>query len=507
MSLLAGDGSECRARLLDGGLFIAPGRKAREFLTVYLQSARAEARALCVARIGWHGNVFVLPGSTIGQDGEERVLFQTSCDSDHLINVKGTLDDWRSNVGRLCSGNSRLILAVSCAFVGPLLSMIAGESSGIHFHGATSTGKSTALQVGGSVLGGGGGNGFVQSWRATANGLEAVAELHNDLCLYLDELAQIDAREAAEVVYLLGNGSGKARMSRSLGARKKITWRLMFVSAGEVTLADHAQTAGKRIKGGAEVRLLNVEADAGAGMGIFENIHGADSADAFSRQLRDAAQQYYGAPLRTWLEYLIEHQSEVASRVRDYQRDFLERNVPAKASGEVSRAAQRFALIGAAGELATRIGLTGWVEGESTRAAAGCCKNWLERRGTVGSGEEEAAIAQVRHFLEANGASRFQTVRPSQRAELETDATDENQIVRDRVGFKRKDTKGATEYLILSETFKREVCAGHDYQMVARVLDERGYLDCQRPGLTKKTRLPELGNTRVFSVRASILDC
>ena len=35
MSLLRGDGSEYRARLLDGGLVISPGRKVRELLTTY----------------------------------------------------------------------------------------------------------------------------------------------------------------------------------------------------------------------------------------------------------------------------------------------------------------------------------------------------------------------------------------------------------------------------------------------------------------------------------------
>jgi uncharacterized protein (DUF927 family) len=53
--------------------------------------------------------------------------------------------------------------------------------------------------------------------------LEAIAELHNDLTLFLDELAQMDAREAAETAYLLGNGSGNTRMSRNMGARKKLS--------------------------------------------------------------------------------------------------------------------------------------------------------------------------------------------------------------------------------------------------------------------------------------------
>ncbi len=395
------------------------------------------------------------------------------------------------------------MLAVSCAFAGPLLSLVGAESGGVHFHGATSTGKSTALLVGGSVNGGGGRNGFVQSWRSTANGLEAVAELHNDLTLFLDELSQIDPREAAETAYLLGNGSGKTRMSRSIGARRKLTWCLLFISAGEVTLADHVQTVGKRIKGGVEVRLLNVEADAGAGLGLFENIHGAESPDAFSRQLRDAARRSYGAPLREYLTFITANQASAEKTIRSFQDRFVKQYVQPGASGEVFRAAQRFALIGAAGELATTAEITGWAENESANAAAKCFTNWLARRvGGSGAADTGAAIQQVRSFIEAHGASRFQSAKV--RLDEHDDPIPEKVI--NRAGFRVDDGDGeAVEYLILPEVFRREVCDGFDSRMVARALSERGFLDCQPPHLTKKPRLPEVGSVRVYAIGASIL--
>jgi uncharacterized protein (DUF927 family) len=502
MSLLAGDGNEYRARLLDGGLYIAPGRKARDLLTVYIQTAVPEARVLCVARIGWHEDTFVLPGSTVGAPGAETVLFQTPFETDHYLSVRGTVDEWRENVGRYCSGNSHLIVPVSSSFAGPLLPLVGGESGGIHLVGPTSIGKSTALLVGGSVLGGGARNGFVRSWRTTANGLEAIAELHNNLCLYLDELSQVDPREAAETAYLLGNGSGKARMSRSISARKMLSWNLLYVSAGEVTLADHVQTAGKRIKGGAEIRLLNIDADAGAGLGLFENIHGAESADAFARQLKDAAQKFYGAPLRAYLNEIAKNRHAAETAIRNFQADFLARHVPAGASGEVFRAAQRLALIAAAGELATETGITGWNTDEATEAAARCFKSWIAGRGTTGAVDAEAALRQVRRFLEAHGASRFQVVRPGV-----TDSSNDNQIVVNRAGFRQQTPDGETEFLVLPETFKSEVCNGFDYRMVARALRERNLLECQPPDLTKRVRLPgNIGLIRAFSIRASILE-
>ena len=362
--------------------------------------------------------------------------------------------------------------------------------------------RSMALLAGGSVLGGGGRNGFVQSWRITANGLEAIAELHNDLTLFLDELAQIDPREATETAYLLGNGSGKTRMSRNIGVRKKLSWSLLFVSPGEVTLADHAQTAGKRTKGGAEVRLLNIEADAGAGLGLFEDIHGTASPDVFARQLKEAAARYYGTPLRAFLEFVVTNRASVESTLRGFQEDFLKRHVSKDATGEVFRAAQRLALVAAAGELATRIGITGWRAGEATDAAARCLRSWIEVRGTTGSGDMEAAINQVRRFIGVHGASRFQSTKV--RHGNHGDITSERII--NRAGFRVDGEDGeAVEYLILPEVFRGEVCEGFDYRAVAHALLQRGHLDREPPHLTKKPRLPEVGSTRVYAVKSSIL--
>lgn len=489
-SFLAGDGSEYRAHLLAGGLKITPGTKPKNMLTAYLQTAQTDQRARCVSRVGWDRNSFVLPNETIGDQAEERVVFQGGIEGENLLTTSGTLEEWRDQVGRCAAGNSRLVLAISAAFAGPLLSMVGAESGGLHFVGPTSSGKSTALIVGGSVIGGGGRLGFTQNWRATMNGLEAIAAAHNDLTLFLDELSQIDPREAAETAYLLGNGSGKARMSRAITTRKKLSWTLLFVSAGEVTLEAHALSAGKRLKGGAEVRLLNVSADAGAGLGMFEDLHGSGSPDAFSRQLKDAARRFYGTPLRPYLRYLVDNRTEVERAVRECRDQFLQDYVPANASGEVSRAAGRFALIATAGELATEADVTGWHDGEAHKAVGRIFREWIDSRGGTGAADAEAAIRQVRLFIEQHGASRFQLG---------------DEAVRDRAGFKRTATDGSTEYGILPEVFRSEVTKGFDYKHVVRVLEERGYLrrDKSRDLTLKMSRAG--GDVRVFLVRDSIL--
>src|SRR6185312_13076603 len=96
----------------------------------------------------------------------------------------------------------------------------------------------TLLRVAGSVWGGGRRGGFTQSWRATGNGLEAVARAHSGTVLILDELGELDAREAGATAYMLTNGTGKARATKEADSKARAEWRLMLLSAGEITLGD-----------------------------------------------------------------------------------------------------------------------------------------------------------------------------------------------------------------------------------------------------------------------------
>src|ERR1035437_4936167 len=151
---------------------------------------------------------------------------------------------------------------------GFLLRIIEQESGGFHYQGLSSIGKTTLLRVAGSVLGGGE-KGFIQSWRATSNGLEAVAELHNDSLLCLDELGQVAPEEIGRVTYMLGNGQGKTRMTKETRVRPAMEWRLVFLSTGETSLADHMMTVNRQVHAGQEVRSISLVGSASKGMRCF----------------------------------------------------------------------------------------------------------------------------------------------------------------------------------------------------------------------------------------------
>ena len=489
--MLSGDGGEYRGVLLNMGLRIATAPAARNKLTEFIQTRQPGEFASCTDRIGWHptassGRAFVLPHETIGDDAE-RIVFQSDSQMENTFRVRHDAPAWRDRIGALCVGNSRLVFSVACAFAGPLLRLAGMESGGFHFRGDSSSGKTTALRLAASVYGG---TSYMQRWRTTDNALEAIAAQHCDSLLILDELAQVEGKVAGECAYMLANEQSKARATRNGAPRARLSWRLLFLSAGELGLADHMAEGMRRTRTGQEVRMADIPADAGAGMGAFENIHDFAGGAVFSSHLTREAQACHGAPGRAFIEWACAHADTLPKRVRSATTALASQWMPQGASGQVERVGARFALVGAAGELATEAGLTGWPAGESERGARACFEAWLAARGGAGNGEVVTMLRAVRRFLETHGEGRF--------AMWHRSADDHAPKTLQRAGLRRMiDAEGVPikthaehgsafgdrihpamgegvsfEYFVLAETFKAEICQGFDHQAVCRVLSK-----------------------------------
>jgi uncharacterized protein (DUF927 family) len=430
----------------------------------------------------------------------EQFILQHAGNIDHAYRESGTFAGWQTNVARLAVGNSRLAFAMSVAFAAPLLHPTNSESGGFHFRGGSSTGKTTALVFAGSVWGGGGIRGFIRTWRATSNGLEGVCSLHCDSLLCLDEIGQVDGKEVGNIAYMLANGQGKSRAGRSGEARASAEWRLLFLSSGEVGLADKIAEdgRGRRAAAGQEVRIVDVVADAGRSMGMFEHLHEFPSADAMARHLRIAASEHYGHAWQAFMNVLVRDFDAIAPTVDSISKAFVAAHVPAGADGQVSRVAGRFGLVAAGGEMATSYGILPWTPGEATRAAARCFQDWLAVRGGVEPAEERDAIARVRQFIELHGTSRFEPIAPLDRAS--------GMRTVNRAGFWRRNVAGGTEYLFLPEVWRSEVCAGMDAVNVAKTLMSKGYLIPGGGKLQYQQRVPDFQNPiRCYNVSADIL--
>lgn len=519
--MLSGDGGEYRATLLNMGLRIATAPAARNRLTEYIQTRKPAEFASCTDRIGWHGTAFVLPHETIG-DEAERIVFQSDNQMENTFRTKRDVQDWVQRVGRLCAGNSRLVFAVSCAFAGPLLRPAGMESGGFHLRGDSSSGKTTALRLAASVYGG---PSFMQRWRTTDNALEAIAAQHCDSLLILDELAQVEGKVAGECAYMLANEQSKARSTRNGAARARLSWRLLFLSAGELGLADHMAEGGKRARTGQEVRMADIPADAGAGMGAFEALHGLANGAAFSTHLAQEAALCHGAVGHAFLQWATAHAGTLARRMQEAVGILASTWVPSGASGQVARVAARFALVGVAGAMATEAGLTGWDEGESEDGAKACFDAWLAARGSAGNGEVAAMLRQVRGFFEAHGEGRFtwwhraaddHNAKTLQRAGFRRMVGEDGKPIKNDAEHQREygermpvaeGERVSLEYFVLPEVFRTEICRGFDHKAVCKVLLQHG---CLKPAKGReydaKHRLPGLGPAWCYHFTPAIME-
>lgn len=491
MELLAGDGTVYRETLLSMGLIIAPGRKARDCLTIYIQSAKPSSRVRCINQIGWHKSSFVLPDQTIERDNKERLVLQAISSNTPDYTIASTLNEWRDNISGLCIGNSRLVFSICIAFATPLLNLLGIENGGFHFRGPSSTGKTTALAIASSVWGG---KDYIQRWRATTNGLEALAAVHNDTLLCLDELSQVDASAAGEIAYMLANGAGKNRANRQGCFSKKAKWRLLFLSTGEISLADHMMEDGKKIRAGQEIRIIDISADTQV-YGIFENLHGYANAAAFAEALTQNCYIYHGTAAREFIRLLIEKSKEVIPLIKGFMDEFQSTCIPKGADGQVHRSAKRFALVAAAGELATAFGITGWGASDAFHSAQTCFNSWLNCRGGLVSQEELSILSQIKRFFEQHGESRFTM----------WDAPLEHKTIY-RAGFKKISGEGI-EYFVLPESFKNDISAGFDHRLVAKVCLKHGLLrEGTNKEATRSERLPHsASNTRCYRFTSAVL--
>lgn len=459
--------------------------------------------------------VYALPDKIYGtQDGGRKVYFGGG-GTEHRYKMSGTLAQWQAEIAELCQGNSRLLLAVSAAFAAPLMQDSGEPSGGIHLYGESSTGKSTLALVGGSVCGGGDTRkGFVRSWRATSNGLESILSAHNDAALYLDEIAQADPRAIQETIYMLGNSQGKSRMTRTLGSAPTFGWRTMIVSNGERTIGTYSRAGGVELAGGASVRLLDIPADPGAGLGVFEDLHGGVDLDgkpsgaALSDRLQAASLRLYGTAIDAYLSALVG--IDPAARrdvIMAYRDDFLSAAHLTGACAEVQRAAKRMGVIAAGGEMAAHLGVVPWSSGAATAGVLSCFSAWRTARGSDAGWDAARAIDTVRGFLERYGQSRFvgvtDGVGANGRVGIAAGSSGGNVI--DQAGWRRVSKRG-TEFLIQPNYFETQVCKGFDHASVAKALADRGYLRRQGRHNKIKTTIPGMdADMCVYCIAASIL--
>lgn len=493
MELFQTDGADLRKALSYQGVMIAPDQRARNLFQCYLMSYQTGQYALCVDRVGWHDDVFVLPHKQIGQSSSDLIVYQANNALDNRYQSKGTLEQWRSNVAQLAENHSLLAFSLCTAFAGQLLDPLNQQGGGFHIKGGSSKGKSTALNLASSVWGNP--KQFYRTWRATGNALENTAYMHNDGFLVLDEIGEIaNPKELGNVVYMLANGLGKGRMTKQITAKPMHQWKVIFLSSGEKSLKDIMTEQGQKTKLGQEIRLADIDIDQSE-YGIFDSIDFAEDAPKQAIELSKRMADCYGVAGIAWLEYLTSNKGERMDEARELLDQYRQVLTVNQSQGHIVRVANYFALVATAGELATKANITGWKAGTAFNAVQKVFNQWLGSFEQVGDYENREIVTHVKAFFEANESSRFEAITPD---------PDHIERINNRVGY-WKIENGEKIFYVLPEQFKNEVCKGYDSRKAARALLAYNLLEHDTGKTSKTARIPSRKNAvKVYAVKEAI---
>jgi putative DNA primase/helicase len=484
---------------------------ARRLFAEYLGSVDVEERVTIVHRNGWveigGTRAFALPNNIIAGAGKERVILAKDAIGPYA--QTGTLESWKSRVGALAQDHRFLPFSIATALAGTLLYIGGFESGCFHLYEKSSEGKTTSLRMAASVWGSGADGGYVRTWRPTANGLEGALAGANDTCLVLDEVGQADGRELGQALYMATGGVGKQRMRRDATLKPSHVWRALVLSSGEhpiQTKLSEDLKRGARAYAGHLVRAIDIRARRTHGVfDVFE----PDDIDpkAFADQCKSAASTHYGTAGPEFVRQLIARNisaTDVRERVEAFVQDAL---VDVKDyHGQAARVAERFGLISAASEYGVQFGILPWEQSDAFDDAKALFNVWLNGRGGAAPYEARQAVAQVRHFIEAHGDSRFEklvSVKDEERRIVADLCDPDARSPLNRAGYRRGD--GAEErWLIFPEVWTTEVCAGLDASQVAATLASRGMLEPDGEGNPSKS-VKISGKSRRFYVLTPLI--
>lgn len=240
--------------------------------------------------------------------------------------------------------------------------------------------------------------------------------------------------------------------------------------------------------------MLNI--DAGVGKhGIFDHLSEFAHPAALADHLRLASKSNYGTPIRLFLQQLVNLENPLEA-IKQHQLRFMQLHQKPSYLGQTQRVLARFALIYAAAELAREFDILAISAEEIQGAISTFFEQWANKQGGA-SIEANQIISQIRLYLQSYGMSRVPDIEDARQAQFHGSLA----------GFRKRDSEGNYEWLVLSEVFKSDVCKGLNLKLTCKILKEHGFLSTDGSGGgTSPLRIPQYGLARFYRISTRILD-
>ena len=307
-----------------------------------------------VSRLGWiedEGFSPYVEELVFDGDANFRTFFES-------VKKRGSMEKWLGMARgiRQKSVFARVILA--SAFASVLVKPLGGLPFFVHLWGGTESGKTVGLMLAASVWANPEIGRFIHTFNSTAVGREKSAAFVNSLPLILDELQIVkDKREFDKDIYMLSEGAGRTRGTKSGGVDKTPTWANCILTSGEMPIT------GAGSGGGAVNRIIEIECREK----LFEDPRG----------VADTVRKNYGFAGRAFVEHL--QQYGAMERAADL---FKRYSVQLSEGDTTEKQAMAAALVLTADNLATE-----WIFKDGRALTAGEIGEFLRTKASVSAHE------------------------------------------------------------------------------------------------------------------------
>jgi len=212
------------------------------------------AKKETVSHLGWVGD----RGFSPYIEGVEYDSGGKFADAYAAVETKGSFETWKETAGKIMTDPAclpaRIVLAASVASV--LLRWTSNQPFIVHLWSTESgTGKTVASMLAASVWADPTIGRYMRSMNATKVANEQLAGFCNNLPLILDELQTVQKNtDFDDIIYMLCEGTGKARGARDGGLREQSRWLNTIIMNGEQPISSDSRA-------GAVNRVISIEAD------------------------------------------------------------------------------------------------------------------------------------------------------------------------------------------------------------------------------------------------------
>lgn len=239
-----------------------------------------------VSRLGWFNDKLIPYDKSCVFDNEKVLSF-----FEEKFGESGKLEEWTDffKERRKYNNISRIVMASAVTSI--LLKDIKQNGFTVHIWGESEFGKTVCCMVGQSIFGNPsqtGGKGIGINFNLTNAGLEYSLNTYNNIPLFINEMQhQKDATDYDKLLFLISEGKGRTRATKSGGLAKENSWNNVVITNGEKNIIKDNSNAG------AYNRCISCEITDYS----YENL----------TEVADFVKENYGTPIREILKHLDEY--------------------------------------------------------------------------------------------------------------------------------------------------------------------------------------------------------